>query len=316
MEVIAREQSREQERLQQLPKSEFLHRVGEIGAVKTTWNLAWTTYESAKKYNGLIEMTLDTAEKSVAFAAEKAMPVVHRFDDQIAYADTFACKTLDKIENSVEKSKKEGAVVAVKDFVHTTLDDTLLTVDSLLDTYLPAGSDEPVNENGSLNGSVPTIDRVKIVGGKIQRRLITRTHSALGNMAFVVDWLQYLQKHANSTNAAIQQRLTEYRKTAVILFAELSKDEPPKSDEQTAIVLARLVAQRLRKIYETLPPILPAVKLLQGYTTDLFAHLTKVDQITSLDTVSEVVLRQAREKIRLVTALIESLSSNLVSKQA
>jgi len=315
MELAAREQLETQEREQEYPQSKFINRVSEINAVKNTWGYALNTYNKAKQYNGLVKLTLDTAEKSVAFAACKALPVVHRFDSQIAYADGVACRTLDNIEHSVETSKTSGAVPAVQEFLQVTIEDTLATVDSLLDHYLPASDEEKVSENGStLNGSVGTLEHAKHVGGKLHRRLLTRTHHALSNVAFAVEWLHFLQKHANSTNAAVQARLTEYRTAAIKLFNELSKDEAPEGDEQKALALARLVAQRLKKIYSNLPPLQPIIAIAQSYTADLYSHVAKAARI---EDVSSAVVQQARDKLRLLISLVEHLSSNLlVSKQA
>jgi len=313
MELATREEEREQRRQTEVPKSHFINRVNNYAPMQTAWNVAYGINDRVIERNGILKLSLNTAKGVVSFAADKTMPIVHKFDDQIAYADSVACRTLDNIENSIEKSKTVGKAAAIQDFLVVTLEDTLNGVDNLLDTYLPANDEERRHENGTvLNGTAGTVDRVKYVGGKLQRRLVNRTHLALSNVAFAVEWLEFLQKHANSTNAAIQARLAEYRKSAIAIWTELSKDEPPKTDEQVAIALARLVAQRLKKIYSQIPPLQPILNLAQTYVTDLFNHLSKV---ANLQGVSQIVLRQTREKIDLVRSLIEALSSNLAKKK-
>jgi len=313
MELQTREEEREQERLREARKSQFLDRVNSYAPVKNAWNIAYDVHDKIQGRNGVLLYSLNTAKGVLTFAADKAMPIVHKFDNQIAYADSVACRTLDNIEHSIERSKTVGKTAAAKEFIQVTFDDTLSGVDSLVDTLLPANDEEKRMENGSvLNGSAGTVDRVKYVGGKLQRRIVSRTHKALSNVAFAVEWMEFLQKHANSTNAAIQARLADYRKRAIALWNELSKDEPPAGDEQIALALARLVAQKMKKIYAQIPPLQPILALAQTYITDLFNHLSKV---ANLQGVSQVVLRQTREKIDLVKGLIESLSSNLTSKK-
>jgi hypothetical protein len=309
MELAAREEEREQRRQTEVPKSQFINRVNSYGPVKNAWSVAYGLNDRVIARYGLLKFSLDTAKGVVTFAADKTLPIVHKFDDQIAYADSVACRTLDNIENSIEKSKTVGKAAAIQDFLHITLEDTLGGVDHLVDTYLPANEDERRMENGSvLNGTATTVDRVKYVGGKLQSRLVSRTHLALSNASFALEWLEYLQKHANSTNVVIQARLVELRKKAVAIWNELSKDEPPKTDEQIAIALARLVALRLKKIYSQIPPLQPILSLAQSYIVDLFNHLSKV---ANLQGVNEYVLRQTREKINFVRSLIEALNSNV-----
>jgi len=312
MEVATREEEREVRRQHEAPKVQFLDRVNSYGPVKSAWGVAANLNDRVNNRNGIVKFSLDTAKGVVAFAADKTMPIVHKFDNQIAFADSVACRTLDNIENSIEQSKQVGKAAALQGFLQVTLEDTLNGVDNLLDTYLPANDDERRMENGTvLNGTAGTVDRVKYVGGKLQRRIVSRTHKALSNLSFAVEWLEFLQKHANSTNAAIQVRLADYRSRAVALWTELSKDEPPTGDENMAIALARLLAQRIKKIYSHIPPLQPIIALAQAYATDLFNHLSKVANIQG---VSQIVLRQTREKINLVKSLIEALSSNLLKK--
>jgi len=282
--------------------SEFLNRVSEIGAVKSTWSMAIDSYEKAKQYNEFLRRTLETAEKTVTFAAGKAAdvakPMVDRFDGQITYADALACKTLDRLETSVEKTKTDGALVAATDLLNVTIGETFVVANKFLDQYLPPSDEEKKAEDGSLYA-------------KIQNRIVVRTYNAVNHAAFAVDWVDFLQKHTNSTSAQVQTRLAEYRHTAATIYSELTSDAPPADDQQYAMTLARLVVQRLRGFYEHMPPVQPLVGLVQTLTSEVFTHLLTV---TKFDDISSTVLQRARDQLQLLVSIIQTASSAMLKK--
>jgi len=282
---------------------EFFNRVRDIEAVKSTWTMAIDSYEKAKQYNDFVRRTLESAEKSVVFAAGKAAdvarPVANRFEDKISYADTLACKTLDKIESSVEKTKTDGAFVAAQDLLNLTIGETVAVANKMLDQYMPPSEEEKRAEDGSLYA-------------KVQNRIVVRTYNAVNHAAFAVDWVDFLQKHANSTSAQVQTTLAEYRAKAATIYAELTSEAPPTDDQQYAMTLARLVVQRLRGFYEHMPPVQPLVGLVQTLTSEVFTHLLTV---TKFDDISATVLQRAREQLQLLVTIIQTAASTVIAKK-
>ncbi|XP_014677131.1 PREDICTED: perilipin-3-like isoform X2 [Priapulus caudatus] len=85
----------------------FLQRVANYPVVSATIGQVTELYGRTKENVPLMKTTLDAAEKSVMAAATTAMPIVGKFQDQIEMVDNYACKGLDKLEESAPAIKKQ-----------------------------------------------------------------------------------------------------------------------------------------------------------------------------------------------------------------
>ncbi|GAB6028363.1 Protein LSD1 [Chamberlinius hualienensis] len=78
----------------------FIDRVAQLPLVRSAVNTTLNVVKKAKESNGLFDYTLTNAINTALFAAEKAKPVVYKFEVPIGYVDILACKTLDKLEQT------------------------------------------------------------------------------------------------------------------------------------------------------------------------------------------------------------------------
>lgn len=76
----------------------FLERVTQLPLVRSAVNTTLNAVKKAKESNGLVDYTLTNAINTALLAAEKAKPLVNKFEVPIGYVDVIACRTLDKLE--------------------------------------------------------------------------------------------------------------------------------------------------------------------------------------------------------------------------
>jgi len=298
------ENHKENQEEKSVPKSEFIDRVSEFGPVKGTWGLAAGAYAKVKTYNGMIKYTLDTAENTAFLAAEKVKPVVARLEKPIHFVDTYACKGLDKIENTVESTQNNPKVIAATALIQGTIESAVRTIDGYVDQYLPPEEDE--KQNGTINTPDGTFYRALYVSNKLQTRLLRKTKQTITNMSFTIDAIQFFKdvKASGTANLEkVQVRLAEIREKSIKLWYELSSDEPPADDETRTLAIARLLAVRIKKVYTAIPTIPPVFSIASNYTIELYSSIAKK---THLDDVSNAVLAQVRDRLKQVQGLLVS----------
>jgi len=89
----------------------FLSRVTKLPVVRSAMDKTLDIYQKAKEYNGLVGIALQSAEKTALIASERAKPVFAKFETQIEFVDGLACKTLDKLEQSMPIVTKDPEVI-------------------------------------------------------------------------------------------------------------------------------------------------------------------------------------------------------------
>jgi hypothetical protein len=92
----------------EIPQMEFLSRLAKVPVVHSAIGLATDAYGKAKDSGPvLIQKTLSKAEGTVKFAAEVvALPMVQSLGGPIHVVDNLACKTLDKVEETLPVMKQ------------------------------------------------------------------------------------------------------------------------------------------------------------------------------------------------------------------
>lgn len=84
----------------------FIDRVAQLPIVRSAVDTTLNVVKKAKESNGIVDYTLTNAINTALFAAEKAKPMVFKFEVPIGYVDILACKTLDKLEQTAPIIKK------------------------------------------------------------------------------------------------------------------------------------------------------------------------------------------------------------------
>lgn len=120
---------------------EFLSRVANIPVVHSAIEYATDAYIKAKDSSPtLLKKTWSTAEDTVNYAARCALPMVHSIEGtQVAHVvDQLACKTLDKVEESLPVMTKtpEEIMTTTRSYVNNKMQPVSNTVSILTDTLL------------------------------------------------------------------------------------------------------------------------------------------------------------------------------------
>ncbi|XP_013775759.1 lipid storage droplets surface-binding protein 2-like [Limulus polyphemus] len=86
--------------------SEFIRRVSLLPVMQSALSYATTTYDYLKESSSYVKCTLTTAEKSLNFALDQAIPLVEMFEMPIQKVDYLACQGLDKLQEKAPVIKK------------------------------------------------------------------------------------------------------------------------------------------------------------------------------------------------------------------
>jgi len=207
-------QDQEQQQLS-LAQLETVKRVLELPLVMSAWQLALQRYDQIKHYSPLVEQGLSKAEQTVQSAAEMSKPIVKKFERPLNFADSLACKGLDKFEEYVPAIKKSPEeiksagwekVEQVKDYGNQKVDavkqysvesvnqalasqyvlaamkyvDAAIDVtDQMVDRYLPANKeDEGESEMEKPGENADVVRRLSFVTDKMRHRMYVQALQA------------------------------------------------------------------------------------------------------------------------------------------
>jgi len=192
---------------QQLAQLQAINRVLELPIVMSAWQLALERYDQIKHYSPLVESGLSKAEQTVQSAAEVAKPIVKKFERPLNYADSLACKGLDKFEellpaikkspeeiktagwekyeevkgygNQKVESVKAYSVDQVNQALHSQyvlaamkyVDAAIDVTDQMVDRYLPPASEEDASEEQKPAENADVVRRLSFVTEKMRHRM-------------------------------------------------------------------------------------------------------------------------------------------------
>ncbi|KJE94752.1 hypothetical protein CAOG_05341 [Capsaspora owczarzaki ATCC 30864] len=185
----------------------LIARVTSLPVVHSAVDKMTGIYENTKSSSDYVKRTLESVEGSVALAAAAAKPLIQPFEPTLRGIDTFGCRQLDRLEETlpiirkptdeiVADSRKlvEDAVTQgkhrlevlrdtneklVKDVVRAVVDERvkprvehlLTTTEKTVDFYLPNNASAA---SAADEAEVETLTRVQKLSTKVQRRLYSR----------------------------------------------------------------------------------------------------------------------------------------------
>uniref|UniRef100_A0A452QBY1 Perilipin 2 n=1 Tax=Ursus americanus TaxID=9643 RepID=A0A452QBY1_URSAM len=87
------------------PQPSVVTRVVNLPLVSSTYDLVSSAYSSTKDQYPCLKSVCEMAEKGVktitSVAVTSALPIIQKLEPQIAVANTYACKGLDRIEEKL-----------------------------------------------------------------------------------------------------------------------------------------------------------------------------------------------------------------------
>lgn len=145
------------------PQPSVVTRVANLPLVSSTYDLVSSTYVSTKDQHPYLRSVCEMAEKGVktvtSVAVTSALPIIQKLEPQIAVANTYACKGLDRMEERLPilnqptseiVANARGAVTGVKDSVAST-------VSGVVDKTKGAVTGSVERTKSVVNGSIDTV---------------------------------------------------------------------------------------------------------------------------------------------------------------
>lgn len=184
------------------PQPSVVTRVASLPLVSSTYDLLSSAYISTKDQHPYLRSVCEMAEKGVktvtSVAVTSALPIIQKLEPQIAAANTYACKGLDRIEERLPilnqptaeiVANAKGAVTGAKDAVTTTVagakDSVANTITGVVDKTKGAVTGSVERTKSVVNGGINTV-----LGSRMVQLVSSGVENALAKSEFLVD--QYL----------------------------------------------------------------------------------------------------------------------------
>lgn len=184
------------------PQPSVVTRVANLPLVSSTYDLVSSAYISTKDQHPYLRSVCEMAEKGVktvtSVAVTSALPIIQKLEPQIAVANTYACKGLDRIEERLPilnqptaeiVANAKGAVTGAKDAVTTTVagakDSVASTITGVVDKTKGAVTGSVERTKSVVNGGINTV-----LGSRMVQLVSSGVENALAKSELLVD--QYL----------------------------------------------------------------------------------------------------------------------------
>ncbi|RXM99649.1 Perilipin-2 [Acipenser ruthenus] len=195
------------------PQQNVVARMANLPLVSSTYDMFSTVYCNTKENHPYIKSVCEVAEKSVktitSVALTSAMPIIQKLEPQIAIANSFACRSLDKIEEKWpilhQPSDKivanaKDAVTGAKDAVTTTVtgakESVSFTITGVVDKTKEAVQESVEVTKAVVNGSVNTV-----MGSHVVKMVSTGLDTVLSKSESLVDMYLPLTEEELATKA-------------------------------------------------------------------------------------------------------------------
>ncbi|XP_012787048.2 perilipin-2 isoform X1 [Sorex araneus] len=184
------------------PQPSVVTRVANLPLVSSTYDLVSSAYITTKDQHPYLKSVCEMAEKGVktitSVAVTSTLPIIQKLEPQIAVANTYACKGLDRIEEKLPilnqptdqvVANAKGAVAGAKDAMTTTVtgakESVTSTITEVMDKTKGAMTDSVNKTKSVVNDSINTV-----LGSRMMQMVSSGVESALTQSELLVD--QYL----------------------------------------------------------------------------------------------------------------------------
>lgn len=184
------------------PQPSVVTRVINLPLVSSTYDLMSSAYLSTKDQYPYLKSVCEMAEKGVktitSVAMTSALPIIQKLEPQIAVANIYACKGLDRIEERLPilnqpstqiVANAKGAVTGAKDAVTTTVtgakDSVASTITGVMDKTKGAVTGSVEKTKSVVSGSINTV-----LGSRMMQLVNSGVENALTKSELLVE--QYL----------------------------------------------------------------------------------------------------------------------------
>ncbi|KAM4709534.1 perilipin-2 [Discoglossus pictus] len=181
-------------------------RIANLPLVSSTYDMVSSVYVSTKGNHPYLKTMCDVAEKSVKtitnVAITSAMPIIHKLEPQIAFANNYACIGLDKIEEKLPilYQPSDKVVSNASDVVVGAKDTVINGITGVVDKTKVAVHESVAMTKAVVNGSINTV-----LGSGVVQMVNSGVNTALTKSETLLD--QYLPP--TDEELAIEAKNTE-----------------------------------------------------------------------------------------------------------
>uniref|UniRef100_A0A452UR95 Perilipin n=1 Tax=Ursus maritimus TaxID=29073 RepID=A0A452UR95_URSMA len=254
------------------PQPSVVTRVVNLPLVSSTYDLVSSAYSSTKDQYPCLKSVCEMAEKGVktitSVAVTSALPIIQKLEPQIAVANTYACKGLDRIEEKLPilnqptnqvVANARGAMTGAKDAVTTTVtgakDSVASTITGVVDKTKGAVTGSVEKTKSVVNGSINTV-----LGSRVMQLVSSGVENALTKSELLVDqYLPLTEKELEKEAKKVEGFDTVQKPSYYVRLGSLSAKLRSRAYEQA---LSR-VKEAKRKSQETISQLHSTVNLIE-----------------------------------------------------
>ncbi|XP_078234982.1 perilipin-3 isoform X3 [Pogona vitticeps] len=298
-------------------------RVAGLPLVSSTYDMVFTAYASTKENHPLLKSVCDVAEKGVrtvtAAAVSGAQPLLNKLEPQIAMANEYACRGLDKLEENlpVLQQPSEKVVADTKELVSAGVtgarDVVSLTVNGAKGAVTSGVSGVVGLAKGAVQGGVNTV-----LGSRVGQLVATGMEAMLGKSEELVDHYlpmtdQELAQLATSVEG-FEGATVEQQKEQRSYFVRLGSLSAKLRHRAFQHSLAKLKDAK-RGTEETLAKLHQTLELVESRTLAMLRSLTHQLHLSSATLLSRVQGLPAgvQEKAQSVRHTVEDLRTSFAT---
>ncbi|OWK01107.1 PLIN2 [Cervus elaphus hippelaphus] len=248
------------------PQLSVVTRVASLPLVSSTCDLVSSAYISTKDQYPYLKSLCEMAEKGMktitSVAVTSALPIIQKLEPQIAVANTYACKGLDKIEeklpilnqptNQVVANAK-GAMTGARDAVTTTVtgarDSVASTITGVVDRTKGAVTGSVEKTKSVVNGSIHTV-----MGSRVMQLMSSGMENALTKSELLIELARKNVHNANQKIQDAQDKLylswLEWKRS--IGYDDTDESHCAEHIESRTLAIARNLTQQLQTTCHTL----------------------------------------------------------------
>ncbi|XP_021538129.1 perilipin-2 isoform X1 [Neomonachus schauinslandi] len=254
------------------PQPSVVTRVVNLPLVSSTYNLMSSAYISTKDQYPCLKSVWEMAEKGVktitSMAVTSALPIIQKLEPQIAVANTYACKGLDRIEEKLPilnqptnqvVANARGAVTGAKDAVTTAVtgakDSMASTITGVMDKTKGAVTGSVERTKTVVNGSINTV-----LGSRMMQLVSNGVENALTRSELLVDqYLPLTEKELEKEAKKVEGFDTVQKPSYYVRLGSLSTKLRARAYQQA---LSR-VKEAKQKSQETISQLHSTVNLIE-----------------------------------------------------
>nr|XP_008121004.1 PREDICTED: perilipin-3 isoform X2 [Anolis carolinensis] len=312
---------------QETEQQNAISRVANLPLVSSTYDMVSSAYASTKETHPSIKSVCDVAEKGVmtlaAAAVTGAQPLLTKLEPQIATANEYACKGLDKLEEKLPilQQPSEKVVADTKELVSTKVTGAQGLVSSTVNGTKDVVSGAVGLAKGAVQGSVEVARSVvaggvsTVLGSRVGQMVATGVGVLLGKSEELVDHYlpmtdQELAALATSVEG-FEMATVEQQKEQRSYFVRLGSLSAKLRHRAYAHSLAKLREAKLGT-QDALAKLHQTLELVESRTLATFRNLTQQlhQSCSTLAARVQGLPSGVQDKVRLLRSTVEDLQAS------